>query len=607
VKSSQTNRSRRSRSGGAPAQGTSHGEAANRPALRQWRKKAAIALAAGYALIAAWYIWARRSPNHSPAEGAALVQLTSRSGQELFPALSPDGKLLAYCAKGHIFLEKIEDKTETDLTPDSTSQNWQPEFSPEGARIAFRSEREGGGIFAMPAAGGPAVKLTEFGYNPVWSPDGKQIACATETFLDPSSRSTAGSSLWIIDVGTGNKRPLTSPQGIPDAIEPNWSPHGDRIAYWSMQSGHAGIWTVSAAGANPIPVTQDASTNWNPVWSADGRYIYFTSDRSSEMELWRVRIEEKSGKVMGEPAPIIREPGFSGFISFSRDGRRMAFIKSARSANLFTVAFDARHERTTGRPAAVTQGTRLVFGPDLSPDGRWFAFFSWGQRANIFVAGIHRETPRPLTNDAYQNRWPRWSPDGKRIAFHSNRSGSDQIWTVYADGSELQQITDSPEPAIFPVWSPDGKFLAYSSVTSSFILDATKSWNEQRPTALPAWSEPPGSFQAFSWSPDGRKLAGHLQSAGSASDTAGIVTYSVADRKYQRLTNAGSFPVWLSDSRRLLYAHGDKIVLTDTETGDVHEVLTTAPPVLFGISRDDRLLYFTRVQVEADIWLSTLK
>ena len=122
--------------------------------------------------------------------------------------------------------------------PSTEGSRWddtQPAFSPDGKQIAFRSERDGGGIFVLGIAGGPPRRLTDFGYNPAWSPDGKEIALATEGVEDPGSRKT-NSDLWRVAVATGAKRPIV---GSADAVQPSWSPHGQRIAYWGLPPGSA--------------------------------------------------------------------------------------------------------------------------------------------------------------------------------------------------------------------------------------------------------------------------------------------------------------------------------------------------------------------------------
>lgn len=124
---------------------------------------------------------------------------------------------------------------------------------------------------------------------------------------------------------------------------------------------------------------------------------------------------------------------------------------------------------------------------------------------------------------------------------------------------------------------------------------------------MPPLSEPNVFFAPRSWSPDGRKVAGDLRRAGGASS--GLAVYSLESRKYQPLTEFGSWPVWLSDSRRLLFNHQDKILLIDTQSGRVREVFSYAPHETehgFGVCRDDRWIYFSLAVTEADVWLMSM-
>jgi hypothetical protein len=117
-----------------------------------------------------------------------------------------------------------------------------------------------------------------------------------------------------------------------------------------------------------------------------------------------------------------------------------------------------------------------------------------------------------------------------------------------------------------------------------------------------------GGFWVWSWSPDGQKLAGVPTEKLAA--IFGIAVYSFDSQRFEKLTDFGSFPAWLSDSRRLLFLNQSKLYLIDSQSRKVHEVLSVAPYEFGGgvtLSRDDRLIYFSLLTNEADIWLMTLE
>ncbi len=579
--------------------------------IKQHKRAAALILGITVLAAVTLYALSRRNPltKEAPTIKATFSQLTDQSGPEYFPSLSPDGKSFVYAgfASGNwdIYLQRVGGKNPVNLTKDSPLDDTQPAFSPDGERIAFRSEREGGGIFVMGATGESVKRLTDFGFNPAWSPDGK-IACADEGPLDPAHRNNPNSRVWAVNVATGERRQVTKE----DAIQPNWSPHGHRIAYGGRRNAaQRDIWTIPAGGGEPTEVTNDPAVEGSPVWSPDGKNFYFASDRAGSMNLWRVPIEEQTGRVLG-PAEAVTTPSpYSAHLSFSLDGRHLAYSQIVRSGNLQQVGFDPDKETVTGQPVWVTRGTRLASTPHLSPDGEWLAFDSQGNRQeDLFVIRRDGTSSRQLTDDLPKDRQPRWSPDGKRIAFFSDRSGKWEIWMINSDGSGLKQLTYDPDVVNDPVWSPDGKRLAYrnAGVDSPSIIEVEKPWTEQTPQVLPAMSDMIG-WVAWSWSPDGQKLAGNIRRPGAP---VGILVYSLETQHYEKLTDFGRSPVWLSDSRRLLFQHQGKLYLIDSRSKKVRELLSAAPNQ-FGngvtLSRDDRQLYFSLVTAEADIWLMTLE
>lgn len=303
-------------------------------------------------------------------------------------------------------------------------------------------------------------------------------------------------------------------------------------------------------------------------------------------------------------------------MSFSADGRRLVYAQTAASANLHRIIFDPSTERTAQEPVAITQGARVAIYPDVAPDGSWLVFATRDKQEDIFVVRPDGTGLRQVTDDAYRDRGPRWAPDGKRIAFYSNRGGKYDVWSVNADGSGLQQVTYATSGSPWhPVWSPNGDRMGFADGGSgkSFII---RPWisEEHAREVLPPLDEPNAWFRIWSWSPDGRRLAGFRHFSGHR--LAGIVVYSFDSRKYETLTDFGCGPVWLQDNRRLLFASEDKIYLLDTLSKKVTQVLSVAPNSLgyeidpsvgFAVSRDDRTLYYSRCSIGADIWLATLQ
>jgi Tol biopolymer transport system component len=534
--------------------------------------------------------------------------LTEDAGAELYPSVSPDGKSFIYQGKAvgqwDIYFQRVGGKNPVNLTHGSDVDNIQPAFSPDGQRIAFRSERDGGGIFIMGATGEDVKRLTDFGYNPSWSPDGKEIVCSTAWFQFPNHRfGNLRSQVFRISVATGEKQLVHT--GRPDAVQAHWSPHGHRLAFWGSRDGNRDIWTAPANGGQAVPVTTDSHIDWNPVWSPDGNYLYFSSDRGGTMNLWRVHIDEKSGRLLGPLDPITTPSLDSGFISLSPDGKSLLYVQQTVTRALFKLAFDPSREAPVGRPLPIIEGPRPF---DLSPDDRWLVYEALhGKQDDIFLIGADGKGLRHLTDDIYNDREPRWSPDGKSIAFQSNRGGTWQIWTIRPDGSGLAQLTNDARGDVSgPVWSPDSSRLAYAiKDVDSFIMDAKKPWAVQSPRSLPRVSGLDAYFQVASWSPDGQQLAGNVQLLGGP---AGIGVYSLASQQFKRLTKIGSRPQWLHNNRNLLFVYSDKLYLADSQSGRIREIYSPVPQelVMCVPSRDDRWIYFSVRATEADIWQMNL-
>lgn len=545
------------------------------------------------------------APTTGPTLDGSFVRLTSRTGEEFFPSLSPDGEFVAYASQAagnwDIYLQRVGGERPINLTDDSASADTEPAFSPDGRTIAFRSERDGGGIFVMGATGENVKRLSTIGHNPSWSRAGDEILANVDPITDPMARTVAKEQLWAIEAASGKRR-LVTPN---DAVQASWSPNGHRIAYWGVhRGGQRDIWTIAASGADPKLVTDDNAVDWNPVWSPDGRYLYFASERGGTMNLWRVPIDERSGDLRGAFEPVTTPSAYSQHLSFAGNGRRLAYVEVARRVHLQRLSFDPEREQVVDAPSWILQDARPAKNPHLSTDGKTFVFDSVeGSQEDLFLVRADGTGLRRLTDDGFKDRAPRWSPDGKQILFLSDRSGQYDVWRMNPDGSGLEQVSfiKGERWAQAPLWSPDGnRIIVNRNASAPVIIDARVPWAKQSPIVAAPNDDHDLDYFAWSWSPNGRVLAGHPN---------GIVTYSLESREFQRLTNFGERPAWLGDSRRVVFMDSQKIYVLDTVTKLVKEVYSAVPHRLQAIvlSSDNRSIGVSLAINEADIWLASLK
>lgn len=560
---------------------------------------------------AAWAIFFRGPalPKGVDWSKARSAQLTELAGTEYYPSLSPDGSIMVYASDAtgdmNIYWQRVDGKTPTNLTPDSPGSDTMPAFSPKGDLIAFRSERQSGpGIYVMGATGENPRRICDFGYHPSWSPDGKEIVVSLTGLDAPNVHVGNEHGLFGVDVKSGSKRLLIDAE----ASLPAWSPNGKRIAYWfyAPGAGRRDVATIPAAGGDPIILTGDFGvSNWNPVWSPDGKFLYFVSDKSGNPNFWRIPIDPDTGKPLSEPEPSLSPSKYSRHLAFSRDEKRMVYVQTDARSNIQAVELDQKTGAVKGKPFWVTTGDREISRAELSADGSKFVMRQI-RRTQDDVVTVNRNGSgwRDITNDSPFDRYPRWSPDGARIAFSSDREGEYQIWMSNADGTGLRQITypfNGETSLSFAIWSPDGKRLGFKGDASSYVIDLEKPWTEQTPFRLPDTED--GEYLiSWDWSPDGKKIAGAIM--GKSSRWLGY--YSFDTRKVEKVieTNA-EIPSWCPDSEHFLYTLDNKVFVVDINTKKSVELLSLPDdtPLSPFISRDGKLLYYVIRSSESNIWL----
>ena len=170
-------------------------------------------------------------------------------------------------------------------------------------------------------------------------------------------------------LATGEKHRLS---GVEDGVQPSWSPHSRRIAYWAtlgtgVRQSQRDIWTASVNGSDPVPVTSDAALDWCPVWSPDGRYLYFSSDRAGSVNLWRIEVDEITGKALGQPEALTAPSPDGRYLSLSADGRLLAYASFAETSHVQKIAFEPITATVSGTASTGTWRVSISFSRQRVP------------------------------------------------------------------------------------------------------------------------------------------------------------------------------------------------------------------------------------------------
>ncbi len=481
------------------------------PKRSRARLLAEIALVAALVALVGFVLHTRRAraPLH-----LKTVQATTSAGLDLFPAFSPDGARLAYASdRGGTFEIYLRDLrsggSDVALTSDG-AQNVEPSWSPDGRSLAYHS-KDKGGLWVVPAAGGTPQRLTEFGSRPAWSNDGQRIAFQTEALVDLAANAVAAmppSTLWVVPAAGGAPSQVTTPgQPAGGHGAPEWSPDDRHLVFTASDRRVSSVWVVRPDGQGLLRLAIGPTYTYDPVWAADGRHVYYSAmSASGNYGLWRIGVDPQDGRARGEPAPLT-EVGFgtSRHLAVSRDGRRLAFSALRMSSNLWRVDL-----RPGARPRPLTSETGRNARPVYSPDGRLLAFDRWqsGTNPDVWVMGKDGSGARVVVADRSIDTVPNWTPDGRALLFVSDRLGRPAVWSADAAGGNERLVTELEADSDWVRLSPDGRSLAFARRGTDGIVNV---WRAELGGAARQLTFD-GEFAGFpAWSPDGRALALQLR------------------------------------------------------------------------------------------------
>lgn len=438
------------------------------------------AVLAGLAVIGglAWW-WIRRP---APFAGApVLTRLTYDSGLATDPALSRDGKLLAYASDRagagnlDLWVQHAASSEPTRLTSDD-ADDLEPAFSPDGSRIAFRSDRDGGGIYVVSSLGGEARKIASLGRRPRFSPDGNWIAYwvgdPAGSFLFPGN-----SKIYVSAASGGTPRQL-----VPEfaaASYPVWSPDGSRVLFLGTREGTArgseGLdWWVAPLAGGPAADTGSRPHFLErkfrrPVipgeWMASGDRVLFSTATGDSTNIWSTRVS--AGRWRLEPefdrltagTTLDREPGVAVDAS---GGIRLVFTSMSESTDIWSLPVNASSATPTGPLQRLTEDAASKFHPDVSATGRKIVF-SANRSGNqdIFVKDLGSGRETRLTDAAANEDLPILSADESKVAYriYYPSANRQEIWTVPASGGIPERVCEN---CGYPrSWSSDGKAILY--------------------------------------------------------------------------------------------------------------------------------------------------
>ena len=571
-----------------------------------------VAAAAILAAAASWFMSGAR--DNAELRWNYFTRISEAAGEETAPSLSPDGGTVVYAMQVNgswdIYSQRVGGRNATPILNDPQRDEGGPTLSPDGSRIAFHQSDAVGGIFVAGATGESVRRVTDAGFDPAWSPDGTQLVFATEEVVDPSARQ-GDSMIFVVDANGGAPRKVidAADPATADAVQPSWSPSGERIAFWSNIGGQRDIYTVAASGGKPVPVTNDPAIDWSPVWSPDGRFIYFSSDRGVAMNLWRVPIDQSSGRALGPAEPVTTGVQASAALPrFSRDGSRLAFRSRVASTNPVAIPFDPATNRA-GIPSLLNTQNNIRIPSGVSPDGKQIAYYSIGEHQEDAFIGSTDGTTRRVTDDEPRDRAPVFTPDGRSLVFYSNRKGNWGIWVVGTDGGGLREVTTPPSGAVYIQVSPRGDRIVFSAASARGVFSAPlQTAPGAAPSQLRGTAIAGKDFNATAFSPDGARLAGVLVS--SSGRPSGVAVYDLNTQTTTPIAEDETYAVkWLADSRRVVYfaKNGSELVVVDSGSRQrtVVDVRLPgpAPKEMFAVSPDNRTIYYGAVRSEADIWI----
>jgi Tol biopolymer transport system component/DNA-binding winged helix-turn-helix (wHTH) protein len=551
-------------------------------------------------------VWRFTTSANRPTTPLRIVPITSFAGQKSQPAFSPDGNQVAFVWDGgsggnqDIYVKLLDAGAPLRLTSDAAAES-DPVWSTDGKHLAFLRPLGGrSAIFLIPALGGSERKVAEvspsgFWQNLDWSADGKYLAVSDRDETDKAQ------GIFLISVESGERRRLTTPaQNLSDGM-PKFSPDGRMLAFVRGSSFFVNdLYLVPVAGGEARRLTADQRWLFGHAWTADGRALVFSSNRGGLFSLWRI-------PTAGGAAEALPAAGDDAlYPAISRQGNRLTYVRWKVDSNIWRVAgpnATAANEKDAA-PVKLIASTREDAEPQISPDGKRIAFHSNRSGSyEIWVCESDGRNPIQLTHfKGPQGGSPRWSPDGRQIVFDCRVDGPADIFVINVDGGAPRRLTTEASEDVVPSWSRDGRSIYFASNRSG----TQQIWKLPAAGGAAQQVTQQGGFVPFE-SIDGRLLYYHKRG--------GIWRMPVEGGEETRVLDQVEWGYWAVTEQGICFLNRQAqprpaIELFDVATGQLKRIATVEPdlgfpvPPGFAVAPDGRWLLYKRVdQSDNDIML----
>jgi Tol biopolymer transport system component len=321
------------------------------------------------------------------------------------------------------------------------------------------------------------------------------------------------------------------------------------------------------------------------------------------MNLWRVRIDQTTGRTAASPEPVTNSVRPIGYARLSASGTKLIAVGYDATTDITVFNFDpSAPDRMTPRASIRNQAFNQC---DPSPDGVWLACTDMGAHEDLVLVRSDGSETRRLMDDAFKDRGPLWSPDGKTLSFYSTRGGKWETWAIQADGSNLRQLSNMGGDTGSMVWSPDGK----SGIVSAISTRTVWRLDPSRLNSLPSVEmlkdvADAALLDVQSWASSGTLIAGSFFPDPL---TAVPAVWDLSARTLRKLhvpvRAQSSVTAFLPDSRRLLVSSAGTLLLVDLAGGSPRQLRAGGLWDYYRLSRDGRTLVLIHPVFDSDIWL----